>query len=79
MAPPRKAEARAEPDVLDLDALLAATAAEAGFEADALELLTSITEKLPRELRSELHVDDPAALRALGEQARDLLLGSLRR
>ena len=76
-APPRKASVVAEPDVLDLESLLAATAADPAFGADELELLTSIAEKLPRDLRGELNADNPAALKQLAEQARDLLLGSL--
>lgn len=75
--PPRKAAVTGDGDLLDIEALLTATAADAAFDADAIELLASITEKLPRELRTELHVDDPATQRALADQARSLLLGHL--
>lgn len=76
-AMPRQAGTAAEPDVLDLEGLLATAAADPAFAVDVLELMGSIAEKLPRDLRDELKVDDSAVLKETAERARDLLTGCL--
>ena len=76
-APPRSAPFVAEPDALDLGALLAAATEDPEFAVVLSELLASVADKLPRDLRSELHSDDPSAVTRIAEQARDYLLGTL--
>jgi exonuclease SbcD len=68
-APPRALPV--EVDALDIEGLVGAAAAEPEFAAALAEIVASVTEKLPRELRGILAAD-PAALAAL---ARDLLAG----
>jgi len=74
-APPA-ATAAAEPDALDLEGLLAATAAEPEFLVEVAALCAQIADKLPRGLREALPLD-AAALGARAEAARDRLLGEL--
>lgn len=76
-APPRPTTPSAEPDALDLNALLAAAVADPTFDEVVSDLLATITEKLPRELRSELGAQDPSTLKVIAEEARDYLLGNL--
>ena len=76
-APPRAIAAMAEPDALDIEALLAAAASDPEFSATLAELLASIADKLPVGLRSELDASDPAALARLAALARDHLNGAL--
>lgn len=69
-APPRRAEIVGEADLIDIDALVAAAAADPEFEAALADLTKSVAEKLPRELRLDLSPERLAAL------ARDLLNGA---
>jgi DNA repair exonuclease SbcCD nuclease subunit len=67
--PVAEIQLNAEPDALDVDALIAAAAADPEFATAIAELLRTMTEKLPGALRSELRFEDPASL------ARDFLKG----
>ena len=51
--------ATAEPDALDIAALLAAAAEDPEFAAAVAELMRTVAEKLPRDLRDEFAADDP--------------------
>ena len=66
----------AEPDILDVEALIAAAAAEPQFAADLAATIETISDKLPRHLRAELATDG-LALARLGALARDHLAGML--
>ncbi len=72
-APAEKNRALGEAVALDVAALISAAAAEPQFSAALGELLTSIEEKSPRELRGALTSETAG----LAEEARDLLLGLL--
>jgi len=67
--PPPPRALSAEPDGLDVEALIAAAAAEPEFAAVVAELRRAVVEKLPTVLREELALGDVAAL------ARDFLAG----
>jgi DNA repair exonuclease SbcCD nuclease subunit len=67
--PPPQRAFNAEPDGLDVEALIAAAAAEPEFAAVLADLKRSVLEKLPSALRDEFQTDDIAAL------ARDFLAG----
>ncbi len=62
-----------EADALDVEALIAGAAAEPEFSQALAELLASIEERSPRELRGALESEASA----LADEARDLLLGLL--
>ncbi|ARN82557.1 metallophosphoesterase family protein [Methylocystis bryophila] len=72
-APPKKAPALAEADALDVEALISAAAADPQFSTILAELLATIEDKSPRELRGALESETSA----LRDEARDLLLGLL--
>ena len=76
-APPREIIVDQEPDALDLESLLAAAAAAPDFSIVLSDLMASVAERLPRELRGEIPHDDPDALSRLATLARDHLSGSL--
>lgn len=65
-----------EPDVLDVEALIAAAAEEPAFASDLAAAIATIADKLPRHLRAELASDAPALAR-LRALARDHLAGAL--
>lgn len=64
-------------DDLDVAALLAAAADDPDFAGVLADLVTTITDKLPRDLRDQL-ASDPEALRKLAADARATLIGGLR-
>ncbi|MDB5655948.1 MAG: metallophosphoesterase [Tardiphaga sp.] len=73
---PRRAAEALPADSLDVDALLAAAAADPAF-ADALaETMKSIVDKLPHELRTQFG-DDPDMLQRLADDARAYLSGGM--
>ncbi len=72
-APTQKPATLDGADALDVEALIAAAAAEPEFSQGLAELLTSIEEKSPRELRAAL----TSEASAFADEARDLLLGLL--
>jgi DNA repair exonuclease SbcCD nuclease subunit len=74
-APPRARAPVAEPDALDIEGLLAATAADPEFAAAVAQIMASVAEKLPRDLRGEIAADDPQAVAARATLARDFLRG----
>jgi exonuclease SbcD len=63
--------ASVEIDALDIDGLVAATADDPEFEAAVAEIIATVADKLPREIRGDIAAD-PRAIAAL---ARDLLAG----
>ena len=69
-APPPKPALSHEPDLIDIDALVAAAAEDAEFAAVLADLTKSVAEKLPRELHLDLTPE------RLAELARDLLNGA---
>ncbi|WP_210496062.1 metallophosphoesterase family protein [Microvirga antarctica] len=77
VAPARVSDRAAEPDALDVAGLLEAAADDPAFRSVLSELLASVADKLPRDLRAELSVEDPDALEQLALQARDYLVGAL--
>jgi len=74
-APPRARAPVAEPDALDIDGLLAAAAADPEFAAAVAQIMASVAEKLPRDLRSEVSADDPQAVAVRARLAHDFLRG----
>ena len=76
-APPRPVAVPAEPDALDLDALLAASADDPDYAQAVSELIAGIAEKLPRELRQEITGDGKESLARRIALARDYLAGGL--
>jgi DNA repair exonuclease SbcCD nuclease subunit len=74
-APPRAAATVGEPDALDIEGLLAAAAADPEFAAAVAQIMTSVAEKLPRDLRNAISVEDPRAVAARAIMARDFLRG----
>lgn len=75
-AAPEMAAKSAEPDAIDVEALLAAAAADPEFTAASSEISAAIAQKLPSELRGSFTAEAaaPERVRAL---ALDHLLGSL--
>jgi DNA repair protein SbcD/Mre11 len=76
-APSRSSTNTTDHDVLDVEALIASTADELEFTESVSELLASIVEKLPREMRNELLTDNPEFIRNIVKQAQDHILGTL--
>ena len=75
---PRRASPRSDqPDALDLEALIESAADDPGFAEIVSEIMASIAEKLPRELRTEVRFDDPDAVTKVTAIARDHLNGAL--
>jgi DNA repair protein SbcD/Mre11 len=72
-APTKRTIALDEADALDVEALITGAAADPQFSATLAELLASVEEKSPRELRGAL----TSEMAALADEARDLLLGLL--
>jgi exonuclease SbcD len=72
-APTERTRALDEADALDVAALISAAAAEPQYRGMLSELLASIEEKSPRELRGALASETTD----LADEARDLLLGLL--
>ncbi len=77
--PPRAGLASSDTDGLDIEALLTATADDPAFAGTVGDLLASIADKLPRELRETLNAGEGLALKEIVDAARDHLLGSLPR
>ena len=71
--PLRRIAATAEPDALDIPALLAAAAEDPEFAAAVAEIMRTVAEKLPRHKRDEVAADDPLAVAARVALARDYL------
>jgi exonuclease SbcD len=76
-APPRPVAATVEADALDVEALLAAAAADPEFAGVLAELTASVADKLPRELRGAMKSDDADEIARLAALARDYLTGAL--
>lgn len=62
-------------DSIDVESLLSDTALEQNFHGDIAELVKTITDKMPKELREEFAQSD--AVQTLAADARALLLGRL--
>jgi DNA repair exonuclease SbcCD nuclease subunit len=75
-APSRETALLGEADALDVEALLAAAAADPEFAQALAELIGEIDDRLPRELRGAL-APDGDALTELSTEARDRLCGEL--
>jgi DNA repair exonuclease SbcCD nuclease subunit len=75
-APLRLAAGLSAAESLDVDDLLAAVAADPGFEGALAETMKSIVDKLPHDLRKELS-DDPEMLKRLADDARAYLSGEM--
>lgn len=75
-APPKPYVAATQPDVLDIEALLAAAASDPEFRVALKDLMGAIAEKLPRDLRGAFAAEDEA-LTSLARLARDHLLGAI--
>jgi DNA repair exonuclease SbcCD nuclease subunit len=73
--PSRATALSEEADALDLDALLEAAARDQSFEFKIEELVSAVSDKLPRDLRDVF--DTPDFRLRLAMQARDTLLGRL--
>ena len=74
-ASPRATAPVAEPDALDIEGLLSAAAADPEFAAAVAQIMASVAEKLPRDLRGEIAADDPQAVSVRAALARDFLRG----
>jgi len=74
-SPPAERAAAAEPDSLDVDALIGEAAGDSEFAATLAELTQAVAEKLPAALRPEMKIDDPAALAKLVALTREFLRG----
>ncbi len=74
---PVAVEALATDDVLNVQALLTVAAADEDFTASVGELLATIQEKLPRELREAFDEDRDALIRDFAAMAQAHLAGSL--
>ena len=74
-APSAAREPDGEPDALDVDALVAAAAEEPEFSDIVAELMRTLAEKMPRDLRADVAADDPVAVAARVALARDWLKG----
>jgi DNA repair protein SbcD/Mre11 len=72
-APTLRAAATTDPDALDVPGLLAGAAEDSEFAAAVAEIMTTIAEKLPRDLRGEIAADDLRAVAARAALARDFL------
>ena len=72
---PRRPEALAEPDGLDMEALVAAAADDPDFAKVLEELTRGLAEKLPRELREAFSPDNAEAMAERAALARDYLAG----
>jgi DNA repair exonuclease SbcCD nuclease subunit len=72
-SPPRPVFAAHEPDALDIPGLLAAAAEDPGFVAAVAEIIATVAEKLPRDLRGQIAADDPRAVAARAALSRDYL------
>jgi len=72
-APPRVA-APTEADALDIEGLLAGAADDPEFAPVVAEIMASVADKLPRDLRAALAAD-PAAIAERAALARDFLRG----
>jgi len=73
LAPPRVA-APTEADALDIEGLLAGAADDPEFAPVVAEIMASVADKLPRDLRAALAAD-PAAIAERAALARDFLRG----
>jgi hypothetical protein len=76
-SPVRPQPLAAEPDGLDLDALLDQASRQPAFDDKLAELMRAVAEKLPRDLRAEMPAEDRQFRDRIKESARDYLLGSL--
>jgi DNA repair exonuclease SbcCD nuclease subunit len=74
-APPRATAPVGEPDALDIEGLLAAAADDPEFTAAVAQIMASVAEKLPRDLRRQIAAEDPQAVAARAALARDFVQG----
>jgi DNA repair exonuclease SbcCD nuclease subunit len=74
---PQKSDAHSiEPDSIDVESLLEAAAQDPEFEISLRELMASVADKLPRELKEDFLFNKAASGR-LGRLAHDHVLGAL--
>ncbi len=77
VTPPALFAPSAEPDALDLGALLAAAAQDPDYQSVVSQIVAGVADKMPRDLRGEIGADDAEALAKIVALARDRLTGEL--